>query len=239
MSRKFDRFMVDVNIASNPKLATLSPAERWCAVAGVFALAALSPVRGRLLIGNHRADVTYVAHHARVTTAVARSTMRKMREVGMLSEDEEYDCEAVHDFDQWNPAPKADTTAADRQRRYRERSKAASRRNGNDVTPPVTPPEVEVEVEGEENTPLTPLDEGGTVTQGEEIKAPPNPGSRQRKMIAWQKTAVEWSRSQGAEGSDEMLLRAVNQSKPWEHDDQLAAFREFFIRHFGPMEVAA
>lgn len=156
--RKFDRFMVDVHIASNPKLSRLNVQERWCHVAGVLSLAALAPVRGRLLIGHERAEAKDIARRAGVSVGVARSTLEKLRTVGVIVPDEEMDCECVHDFDDWNPAPKADNTAAERQQRRRDRV-AASRRDGHDVTvarhAPVTPTEVEVEVEGkkeEKNT---------------------------------------------------------------------------------------
>ena len=102
--RKFDRFMVDVHIASHPKLSRLNAPERWCFVGGILSLAALAPVRGRLLIGNHRAEPEDVAAHARVSVGVARATMDKLRAVGMLVPDDELDCEAVHDFEEWNPA---------------------------------------------------------------------------------------------------------------------------------------
>ena len=143
--RKFDRFMVDVHIASHPKLSRLNVPERWCFVGGILSLAALAPVRGRLLIGNHRAEPEDVAAHARVSVGVARATMDKLRAVGMLVPDDELDCEAVHDFEEWNPPPKNDPTNADRQHRYRDRHRNAS--NGS-VTPgrnaDVTPAEVEV-----------------------------------------------------------------------------------------------
>lgn len=171
--RKFDRFMVDVHIAANPKLARLNPAERWCLVGGVLSLAALAPVRGRLLIGDQAAEVADVAHHARVTAAVARSTLEKLRRVGMIVPDAELECERVHDFEEWNPGPKNDPTNADRQRRYRERRRNA--RNGAvtaAVTPgpvtAITPPEVEREVEEEESS-------GGATNENARRMPPPLP----------------------------------------------------------------
>lgn len=147
--RKFDRFMVDVHIAANPKLARLTAAERWCFVGGILSLAALAPVRGRLLIGQQRVEPSDVATRAGVSAGVAKAAMAKLRAVGVIVPDAELDCEAVHDFDEWNPPPKNDPTNAERQRRYRER------RNGT-VTAvtggAVTLPEVEVEVGREEES---------------------------------------------------------------------------------------
>lgn len=220
MSRKFDRFMVDVNIASHPKLATFTPAERWCVVAGVFPLAALSPVRGRLLIGEHKANEQYVAHHSRVSRAVARSTLRKMRDVGMIVHDPDLDCDAVHDFGEWNPEPKHDPTNAERQARHKQRRRALSGNASNaQVTVAcnasnggVTLPEVEVEVK----PPLT----------------PPPSGGRQRQLLVWEKDTLDWARAIETDGPAEQVLRAVRQAKPWEADDPAAHFKAFFDQHF-------
>ena len=95
--------------------------------------------------------------------------MGKLREVGVLVEDPEFDCERVHDWDEYNPAPKRDTTAAERQRRRRDKLRDQrdtrdghapvthlSRRDTRDVTPP------EVEGEGE--------DQGSNLLQGSPLK---------------------------------------------------------------------
>lgn len=152
--RKFDRFMVDVEIAGNLKLVKLTDAEWRCHVSGVLPIAAKSPIRGCMLVGDENATEEHVAHQARKSVGIARSTMRKLRSVGILYHDEEYGCERVHDFEDWNPAPKQDATNAERQRRFRERRNAA--RNGvttQRITPNITPTEVEGEVEEVANAP--------------------------------------------------------------------------------------
>lgn len=159
--RKFDRFMVDVHIASNPKLARLTVQERWCHVAGILSLAALSPVRGCLLVGTDPAGPEDIARRAGVPVAVARSTIAKLRKVGVLEVDQEYECDCVHDFEDWNPAPKTDRTNADRQRRYRDRHNAGRNGSVTAVTSAaVTPPEVEVEGKGRETPPRPPASGG-------------------------------------------------------------------------------
>lgn len=167
--RKFDRFLVDVHIASNPKLSRLTVQERWCHVAGILSLAALAPIRGHLLVGDAPADAQDIARRAGVSVAIARSTVEKLRRVGVLEHDDDLGCDIVHDFADWNPAPKTDKTGAERARRYREkqtRVTPSSRRDSRDVTGRdggiVTPTEVEVEVELEEKTPPLPPEGGRT-----------------------------------------------------------------------------
>jgi hypothetical protein len=131
---KFDHFMIDVHIGSNRKIRRLTIAERWCHVAGVLALAAQAPIRGRLLVGDEEATPQDYAELAGVSANVARSAVQKLRGVGVIVPDEEYGCERIHDWDDSNPDPRRDPTAADRQHRYRERRK---HRNGvTDVTHP-------------------------------------------------------------------------------------------------------
>jgi hypothetical protein len=154
--RGFDRFMVDNDIGRSLKLVGLTDSEWRAHVGGVLAIAAKSSIRGRLLIGDERARAEHIAAQAGVKVAAARSCMAKLRAIGVLVEDDEFDCERVHDWDQWNPAPKQDKTAAERQQRRRDKLKnrgasrpghapvtLASRRDARNVTP------TEVEVEGE------------------------------------------------------------------------------------------
>ena len=165
MARKFDCFMLNVNAGTNEKLAILTDSEYRAHISGVLAVAATAPVRGRLLVGEMEAEPVQIARKAGVTTQAAASAIEKLKKVGVLYRDEELDCWAVHDWEALNPEPKKDATAAERQRRYRDRRKAqrnarvtptvtpTSRRNGRgghaDVTPLVTTPEVEGEGEGE------------------------------------------------------------------------------------------
>lgn len=152
MSR-FDRFMVYVDIGRDEKLARLTDAERLCHIAGVLALAAKSPIRGRLLVGELEASPREVGRMAAVSDRVAKSTIDKLVLVGVLLRDDEYDCWRVHNWEVYNPEPKADTTAAERAQRYRDRRRErdgnacvtpavtpASRRDGRDANGAVTPP---------------------------------------------------------------------------------------------------
>jgi hypothetical protein len=131
VSRDFDRFMVHVDIGTDEKLAGLSDAERLCHIAGVFAIAAKSPVRGCLLVGDVEAEPKHVAKRADVSERVARSTLAKLQEVGVLVRDEELGCWRVHNWAKFNPDPKKDATAAERQSRRRDRL----RRERNETAP--------------------------------------------------------------------------------------------------------
>jgi len=155
---RFDRFMVHVDIGTDEKLARLTDAERLCHIAGVLALAAKSPMRGWLLVGDHEAGPVEIARRAGVSEKVARATIDKLASVGILTRDDELGCWQVHNWHRFNPDPKTDNTGAERQARYRARrghsngsgdgSNAAgdAPRNGT-----VTPPEVEGEEEENES----------------------------------------------------------------------------------------
>lgn len=165
---KFDRFMVDVENGGNLKLARLTDAEYRCHFAGVLPIAAKSPIRGCLLVGDSPATAADIAFQARKPVKVAAAALVKLREVGILQHDAEYGCDRVHDFEEWNPPPKTDKTAAERQARRREKLKAerdghgpvtaASRRDGTGDSVTVTPPEVEGE---RETPPFDPPASGG------------------------------------------------------------------------------
>jgi hypothetical protein len=128
--------MLRLGIGTHHKFARLTDGEFRAHVAGVLAIAAASPTRGCLLIGEQAAEAVDIARAAGVSPRVARAAIAKLQAVGVLLEDEENRCLRVHDWDDVNPAPKADSTNAERQRRHRN-----TRRNGG-VTPDVTPPEV-------------------------------------------------------------------------------------------------
>ena len=155
MSRRpFNRYMVEIGMGTNAKLADLNDSEFRAHVVGVLSVAASSPVRGCLLVGQLPAKASHIARAAGVSPKVAASAMAKLEELGVLEADPEHGCLRVHDWDDYNPPPKADKTAAERKRRQRERECHAyvtpqSRRDIGDVTALVTPPEVEVEVEVE------------------------------------------------------------------------------------------
>lgn len=143
--RGFDRYMVALGMGTHPKFARLTHAEFRAHIVGVLAIAAMSPVRGMLLIGDLPAEAVHIARAAGVSERTARSAMYKLIEVGVLIDDEEHDCLRVHNWDDMNPSPKTDRNNAERQRRFRARNArvttAVTARNGR---------EVEEEVEGEE-----------------------------------------------------------------------------------------
>lgn len=125
--RAFDRYMVQIGMGTNPKLAPLTDSEFRAHVVGVLAIAASAPFRGCLLVGDSRADARHIALTAGVTERVAKSAVTKLCNVGVLFEDPEFGCLRVHDWDEINPQPKADPTAAERQQRWRDRH---AKRNG-------------------------------------------------------------------------------------------------------------
>lgn len=131
--RQFDRYMVAVGAAKHIKFRRLTIPERYAFFLGVLSIAAQSPVRGCLLVGDLRAEAEDVAAEAGVNVGVARSALCKLRDVGVIVSDDEHGCEAVRDFGDWNPAPKTDRTAAERQRRRRDKVRQQRERHG-DVT---------------------------------------------------------------------------------------------------------
>ena len=164
-SDKFDRYMIALGAARHVKFRRLTVPERHAFFLGVLSVAAQAPIRGCLLVGDLQAEAADVAAEADVPEKVATSAMEKLRLVGVIYTDDDLGCERVHDFDDWNPAPKRDATAAERMQRYRDRKKA---RNADAVTEPVTAPVTRngrngdaPEVEVEEKTPPTP--QGGHV----------------------------------------------------------------------------
>jgi len=121
LARKFDRFMLDVEIGRSLKLAALTPQERWCHVAGVLAIAAKASERGFLIVGGRPAEVMHVAKQADVPTRVATSTLAKLRELGILVPDEATGWERIHDWEEFQVEPRApDVNNARRQALHRD-----------------------------------------------------------------------------------------------------------------------
>lgn len=119
--RPFDRYMVQHGMGTNPKLADLNDSEFRAHVVGVLCVASTAAFRGCLMVGDVPATARHVALAAGVSERVAASAMKKLVAVGILRPDDELGCLRVHDWDDLNPSPKTDNTAAERQRRYRER----------------------------------------------------------------------------------------------------------------------
>lgn len=151
---KFDRFMADVRNGTNFKIAPLSHAHYRAFFSAVLPIAAMSKVRGAFMVNGEPATAEHMRLMApTLTAAECRSALTAFRAAGLLEHDEDLGGEWVHDFEEWNPEPKRDTTNADRQARYRDRMKARSNGVTNGVTNAKSPvsnalarEEVEVEV---------------------------------------------------------------------------------------------
>jgi hypothetical protein len=131
---RYDRFMVHVEIGHNNKLDQLPPAQRWVYVAGILAIASKSPIRGTLLIPPARvATEKDLARQANVTRGVARKAMDAAVELGLLEPSEDAPGALhVHDWEIYNPAPRATSREGERlrkaARRARQRLEAAESR---------------------------------------------------------------------------------------------------------------
>lgn len=128
--------MIDNEIGGNLKLARFTDAEMRAFICGVLPIASKAEPRGAFMVGRLPATAEDVSHQSRKTTVkTAESLLAKMRALGMLEHDQELDAEWLHDWEEYNPDPKADPTHADRQARYRARKKAetnGSYRTGRD-----------------------------------------------------------------------------------------------------------
>lgn len=211
--------MIDLEAGGNAKLGRLSDAEFRCHITGILPLAAKAPVRGRLLVGDHHATAHDVARQARMSLPIARRTLTKLRDLGVIELDEELGCEMVHDFGEWNPPPKSDRTNAARQARYRERLalRYGTSRNAvtESVTNGVTNGEITLpEVEGEEKTPVTPP--AGGETDGRVVRFERKPVPRVRLELAErllaefnQKAGTDYSAYTGNGHASEDLRRII------------------------------
>lgn len=130
--RKFDRYMVQLGIGRNRKLLPLTDSEFRAHIAGVLAIAAQADPRGYLLIGTEEATPTEVANEAggKATPRVAAAAIEKLKARGVLEWDQDQGAWHVHDWEELNPAPRHDPTAAKRQ---------AARRRNDARHGPVTP----------------------------------------------------------------------------------------------------
>jgi hypothetical protein len=116
----FDRYFIRVGSGRDRKILRLSPAERLAWFVGVLDIAAESPVRGALLIADGEpATAEDVAITAGVTLRVARAALDKLHDLTLL---EDVDgITFVRNWDDHQPERRHDPTAAERQRRYREK----------------------------------------------------------------------------------------------------------------------
>lgn len=129
MSRRtYPCFMIAVEIGSNPKVARLTDREFRCLITGIWALAAKGSPRGYLAVAGEAADERDVAHQARCSVPVARATLARLRDLGMLERDEEMGLEYCHDWHTLNPDPSPSNTPE----AWRERKRAQRERERDD-----------------------------------------------------------------------------------------------------------
>jgi hypothetical protein len=116
--------MVSQKIGSDRKIRRLEAGQRWAFIAGVLALAAQSPERGRLLIAEGIAVTDAdVAEEAGVSVPVARAALKKLRELGVVTRDDD-GFELVTSWPTWQPDPKpSDSREAWRERKRLERGR--------------------------------------------------------------------------------------------------------------------
>lgn len=185
---EFDSIMVRVEVGGSRKLRRFSAEERWCVLAGVWALAAKSPLRGYLLITEKLpVEVEDIAEQAGVKVTTARSTLKKMRDLGMLEYDDELKAEHVHDWHQHQPEPKASESREawrERQRRKRDKDRQAG---VTDVT--VSRVTVTPDSRGTSH-PLR--EEKGSKGKGTTPPTPPQAGGRKRDRDLWKNEVAAW-----------------------------------------------
>lgn len=139
----FDAFLVPHERGTDRRWSRLTVPERWCAVFGVEAIASKAPERGCLLIAEGvPADAKDFAAQAGegVTVAVARSTIKKMRELGLIvRHDDGVECIADWHERQRDPRRKpSDSREARRTRKEAQRER--ERLEAEAAAAPVTPP---------------------------------------------------------------------------------------------------
>ena len=198
--KHFTRFMVANDNGRNLKWARFTDAEFRALIQGILPIASQADPRGAFMVGTQPATAEDVAFLApRVSKRTAQKAIDRMRELGMLEHDDEIGGEWVHDWDLLNPAPKQDSTNADRQRRFRDRQKALRNAVTDGVTDrDVTPPEVEGEVEGKKTTQVRAIPD-----------FLPNLLTRLRAVPSWDREL-----SQGADAGVLSLIQS-NPGVPW------------------------
>lgn len=164
---RYDRYFVKRGAAGHLRFRRLTVPERHAFFMGVLSIAAGASPRGRLLVGTLEASAEDVAHEANVSTAVARSALRKLEDGGMLIRDDQPGL-CVHDWEDYQPEPKrrkpSDSPVATRLR------KQASRARTDDGHADVTPRDIDghapEEKRREENNPPNPPQAGGAHALG-------------------------------------------------------------------------
>ena len=181
---EFDSIMLRVEVGGNRKLRRFTPEERWCAVAGVWALAAKSPVRGYLLIAeNVPVEPQDIAEQAGVKLSAVKSTLKKMRELGMLEADDELKTEHVHDWHIHQKEPKPSETRE--AWRIRKREQRAGKRDGPGGVPSGVPRDTPSGVPPQR-------EEKRSKEKGITPPTPPQAGGRQRDHDRFEREMTEW-----------------------------------------------
>jgi hypothetical protein len=188
----YDAFLVKTGLANTRKFRRLTAAEGWCAVMGVWSIAAQATPRGYLLIADGEpATEKDFAEEAKVTVAVARSTVKKMRALGMIEIDNVMGIDHVHDWHEIQKDPKpSDSPAAWRERKREER--ARKRGQQKDSTP--------MSLDGHTDVPRDNKASHADVTPPIEVKGskgieePPDPpqGGRSRDQQKWEIEMAAW-----------------------------------------------
>ncbi len=123
MTKRFDYLMLSLEVGVARKYRRLTPPERWAAVAGVWCLAAKSPVGGALLIA-HGEEVTAddVAEQAGVPVAAARGALAKLKDLHELVRDDGIGAWVLEDWTRHQPVQRTreDLTATRRKALQRD-----------------------------------------------------------------------------------------------------------------------
>lgn len=156
--------MLATDIRRSRKLRKhLTPEERWIYVC-VIAIAGEAEPRGDFTIHGEVVEESDLADEAGVSVKAAASALKKLRHIGLLEGLDGVD--VVHDFDDYNPAPKTDSTATERQQRLRDRRRAERHAVTGGVTRSVTGA-----VTGDHNAPVTAYEVEEREEEGEGVTA--------------------------------------------------------------------
>ncbi len=137
----FDAFLVPHERGADRRWSRLTVPERWCAVFGVEAIASKSPERGCLRIAEGvPAEAEDFAAQAGegVTVAVARSTIKKMRDLGLIVRHDD-GVECVADWHERQRDPKHKPSDSRESRRARKAAQRERERMEAEAAALVTP----------------------------------------------------------------------------------------------------
>lgn len=225
--------MLSVDVGVARKYRRMSVQERWATVAGVFSLAAKSPVSGALLI-TYGVEVTAedIAEQSGVSQRVANSTLTQLKALGELVRNEELGAWQIEDWTSHQPAPRrrkpSDSAESTRERKRRSRAVTPSHaRDGHAVT---TPEEKRREVEH----PQTPVTGGNDRPVPASIESARSRLQTEAVERVWQAYLETRHSVFGARSTPKLTAerRALitRRLKDWSEHDLIAAVRGW--RHF-------